>query len=80
MSQMSIDVVLFARNEAGLEAKAEKMSGVSVWATEYGGGGDMYMTGEEFFKQMPKFRYSGRTLTSHVCIHRDIKNSLLSTH
>jgi hypothetical protein len=38
MSQKSIDVVLFARREAGLEAKAEKMLGVSVWATEYGGG------------------------------------------
>jgi hypothetical protein len=37
---MSIDVVLFARKEADLEAKAEKMSGVSVWATEYGG--DIY--------------------------------------
>jgi hypothetical protein len=35
MSHNSIDAVLFARREAGLEAKAEKMLGVSVWATEY---------------------------------------------
>jgi len=73
--------VLFARREAGLEAKAEKMLGVSVWATEYGGGGEGgNMTGEEFFKQMSKFRYSGRTLRSHVCIHGDTENSLLSAH
>ena len=39
MSQNSIYVVLFARREAGLEAKAEKMLGVSVWVTVYGGGG-----------------------------------------
>jgi len=61
----------------------KKRGGEWVWGffcgeRRGGGGGDM--TGEEFCKQMPKFRYSGRTLTSHVCIHGDIKSSLLSTH
>jgi hypothetical protein len=77
ISQKSIDVVLFAKREAGLEAKAEKMLGVSVWEREYRGGN---MTGEEFFKRMPKFRYSGRALSSHVCIHGDMKSRLPSTH